>query len=140
MTTLTADRSQTSTAEGRLRTVLRVDAVVTGLAGVFAVVGPTSSYGDVPGWLPRTIGAVFAVTGAALFVSTRASGERLRTIGSVCAGFAVGWVVTTVALLELVDLPARGQAILATVGAATLVFAVLELRSTRTMRSAVSRR
>jgi hypothetical protein len=137
MTAFTADRTTAPTAEDRLRTVLRVDALVTAAAGVVALLGPTSSYGDVPGWLTRVIGALFLVTAAGLAVACRRTGDQLRLVGDVCGMAAAMWVIATIAILELVEMPARGEAILAIVGIATLVFAVLELRTTRTMRSAI---
>ncbi|MDT7570473.1 MAG: hypothetical protein QOE05_647, partial [Actinomycetota bacterium] len=74
-----------ASTEERLRTVLRVDSVVTGLAGLFAVVGPTSTYGDVAGWLPRLVGAGFVLAALGLAAETRLSGTRLTTVGAACS-------------------------------------------------------
>lgn len=125
------------TTEDRLRTVLRADAVVTGVAGLFALLAPTSIYGDVPGWLPRAVGAVLLLVAVDLAIASRWSGSRLRVAGMVCAELAIGWVVATVGVLLLVDLPLAGTEVLLVVGAATLVFAVLELRLVRSLSAAI---
>ena len=129
--------SSAPTTEDRLRNVLRADAVVTALAGLFALLGPTSIYGDVPGWLPRTIGAVLLFVAGDLAIASRWSGNRLRLAGTVCAELALGWVVATVAVLLLVDVPLAGTEVLLLVGAATLVFAILELRLVRSLNAAI---
>ena len=127
------------TTEDRLRTVLRADAVVTGAVGLFGLLGSPSLYGDVPGWLPRAVGAVLLLVAIDLGIASRWSGRRLRLAGTVCAELALGWVVATVAVLALVDLPLAGTEVLLLVGAATLVFAVLELRLVRSLAAAVGR-
>ena len=137
MTAVTTTRP--TTTEDRLRTVLRADAVVTGLVGLLGLVGSPSMYGDVPGWLPRAVGAVLLLVAADLAIVSRWSGRRLRLAGTVCAELALAWVVATVAVLALVDLPASGTEVLLLVGAATLVFAVLELRLVRSLSAAVGR-
>src|SRR4051794_10268785 len=134
----TTPTTTTPRIEDRLRNILQVDAAVTGAAGVFALVGPTSAYGDLPGWLPRAIGAVFILVAAEVVLMSRWSGDRLLTAGRLVAAGALGWAITTVAILELVDLPVRGELFLAVVGAASLLLGVLELRATRTMRSAIA--
>jgi hypothetical protein len=138
MTAVTTSRP--ATVEDRLRAVLRLDSVVTGLAGLFAVVGPTSAYGDGPGWLPRLVGVGFVLAALGLAMETRQTGSRLITIGAVCSAAAFAWTAVTVVLLLLVDLPPRGQLVLALVGLATLAFAVAELRVVRTLRAAVTGR
>lgn len=124
------------TTEDRLRTVLRVDAVVTGLAGLFAIVGPTSMYGDVPGWLPRGLGAAFVLAALLLAVEARATGSTLRIVGTLCMEAAFAWVVASIAILELADLPAKGEVLVGLVGLATLAFGVSELRLLRALRRA----
>jgi hypothetical protein len=135
MTALTT--THVRTAEDRLRTVLRADAAVTAVAGLFALLGPTSTYGDVPGWLPRTVGVVLLAVAAGLAVVARLSGSRLRLAGLVAAELAVGWVVATVAVLALVELPAEGREVLALMGLATVGFAIAELRLVRSLSAAV---
>ena len=135
MTAVTTPLARTT--EDRLRTVLRVDAAVTGAVGLFGLLGPTSTYGDVPGWLPRTVGAVLLVVAVDLLLAARLSGSRLRLAGTVTAELALAWVVATVAVLALVDLPFAGREVLALVGAATLGFAVTELRLVRSLSAAI---
>jgi hypothetical protein len=135
MTAVTTPLARTT--EDRLRTVLRVDAAVTGAVGLFGLLGPTSTYGDVPGWLPRTVGAVLLVVAVDLLLAARLAGSRLRLAGTVTAELALAWVVATVAVLALVDLPFAGREVLALVGAATLGFAVVELRLVRSLSAAV---
>ena len=136
MTAVTTTRSTTST-EDRLRNVLRADAVVTAAAGLLALVGSPSMYGDVPGWLPRTVGAVLLVVAADLVVASRWSGRQLRLAGTVCAEAALAWVAATVAVLALRDVPASGTEVLLLVGAVTLGFGIAELRLVRSLSAAV---
>ena len=131
--------TQAPTTEDRLRTVLRADAVVTGAVGLFGLLGSPTLYGDVPGWLPRAVGAVLLLVAVDLALASRWSGGRLRLAGTVCAELALAWVVATVAVLALVDLPLAGTEVLLLVGAATLGFAVLELRLVRSLSAAVGR-
>lgn len=133
MTAVTTTRP--ATAEDRLRTVLRADAVVTGAVGVFALLGSPSMYGDVPGWLPRVVGAVLLFVAADLAIASGWSGTKLRLAGTVCGELALAWVVATVAVLLLADLPTSGTEVLLVVGAATLAFGVTELRLVRAPRS-----
>ena len=123
--------SETTTAADRLRTVLRADALVTGGVGLLALLGPTSPYGDTAGWLVRAVGAVLLVVAAELLIASRWDGARLRLAGTVFGELALAWVVATVAVLALVDLPTSGREILAVVGLATLAFGVTELRLAR---------
>jgi hypothetical protein len=137
--TMTAiSTSVTRTTVDLLRTVLRADAAVTGAVGLLGLLGPTSTlYGDVPGWLPRVLGAVLLVVAADLVLAARLSGSRLRLAGTVTAELALAWVVATVAVLALVDLPLAGREVLAIVGAATLGFAIAELRLVRSLSAAL---
>ena len=135
MTALTTTRA--TTTEDRLRTVLRADAVVTGAVGLLALVGPTSIYGDAPGWLPRVVGAVLLVVAVDLVVAARWSGSRLRMAGLVCGELALAWVVATVGVLALVDLPWAGREVLLVAGLATLGFAIAELRLVRSLSAAI---
>src|SRR5438128_1905316 len=122
MTAVTTTRPRTT--DGRLRGVLRADAAVTAVAGLFALLGPTSTYGDVPGWLPRLVGAVLLAVAVDLVVAARLSGSRLRLAGLVTAELAVAWVVATVRVLALGDLPLAGREVLSLMGLATVAFAI----------------
>lgn len=137
MTAMTTAR--TSTAEDHLRTVLRVDSVVTGAAGLFALLAPTSTWGDVPGWVPRALGAGFLL--AALFLAIETRGTcALKTIGTLCMEAAFAWVVASVAILALVDLTTRGELVVGLVGLATLAFGITELRLLRAPRPRIPAR
>ena len=135
MTAITT--SVTRTTEDRLRTVLRVDAAVTGAAGLFGLLGPTSTYGDAHGWLPRVVGAVLLAVAVDLVLAARLSGSRLRLAGTVTAELALAWVAATVAVLAFVDLPFAGREVLTIVGVATLGFAIAEIRLVRSLAAAV---
>lgn len=123
-----------ASTEDRLRTVLRVDAVVTAGVGLLALVSPLSWYGDTAGWLVRTVGVVLLVVGVDLALLSRLSGRALRIAGTVTAELAFAWVAGTVAVLAFVHLPAAGVEVLALVGAATLLFGLAELRLVRALR------
>jgi hypothetical protein len=138
MTALTTARPVST--EDRLRAVLRLDSVVTSLAGLLAIVGPASTYGDVPGWLPRLVGVGFVLAAVGLAMETRQSGGRLTTVGAVCCAAAFAWTAVTAVILATAELPARGELVLAGVGLATLAFAIAELRVVRTLRAAVTGR
>ena len=134
MTALTT--TPAATTEDRLRTVLRVDAVVTGAAGLFALLAPTSTWGDVPGWIPRALGAGFLLVAVVLAVETRGSGSSLRTVGTLTMEAAFAWVVASLAILAFVDLADRGALVVAAVGLATLFFGITELRLLRALKRA----
>lgn len=137
MTALTTTHA--TPTEDRLRSVLRADAVVTGAVGLFGLLGSPSLYGDVAGWLPRAVGAVLLLVAVDLAIASRWSGRRLRLAGIVCAELALAWVVATAVVLAVVDIPTAGTEVLLLVGAATLVFAILELRLVRSLSAAVGR-
>lgn len=120
--------------EQRLRTVLRADAVATGAVGLLALVGPLSPYGDVPAWLPRTVGAALLLVALDIALASRWSGRRLRLAGTVTAELALTWVAVTAVVLATRDLPASGVELLALVGLATAAFGVAELRLVRALR------
>jgi hypothetical protein len=135
--TATTTTPASGTTEHRLGTVLRVDGVVTALIGLFGLVGPTSTYGDVPGWIPRTIGAFFVLAAIVVGVESRSRGRTLAVIGTLTADAAFAWTLTSVAILLLVDLPGRGELVVGVVGLATLLFGIVETRLVRSMRSAL---
>ena len=122
-----------ATTEERLRTVLRVDAVVTGAAGLFALLSPASTYGDVDSWLPRTLGIAFVLAALVVAVESRTTGRTLRLVAALTADAAFAWTLASILILLLVDLPAKGEAVVATVGLATLVFGIVETRLVRLM-------
>jgi hypothetical protein len=127
----------TVTTEDRLRTVLRVDGIVTALVGLFGLLGPTSTYGYVPGWLPRALGAGFLLAGALVFVEAKSTGRTLALIGTLTADAAFAWTLASAAILAFADLPARGELIVAVVGLATLAFGITETRLVRALKASV---
>lgn len=118
-------------ADAPLQRLLRLDAGATGVAGLVALLAPTSTWGDVPALLPRAVGAVLLVVAADLLLASRWTGRRLRIAATVCAELALAWVAATVAVLALHDLPLLGVELLVVVGLVTLGFAVAELRALR---------
>jgi hypothetical protein len=132
MTALTT--TPAATIEDRLRTVLRVDALVTGAVGVFGLLGPTSTYGDVPGWLPRTLGAGFLLFAIVLAVAIRGDASP-RLPGTITGEAALLSAIGAAIVLALVDLPTRGELVVALVGLVTLAFAVTELRLVRALKT-----
>ena len=130
-TTLSSRPSVPTTTDAPLQRLLRLDAGATGLAGLVALLAPTSTWGDVPGLLPRAVGVVLLVVAADLLLASRWTGRRLRLATTVCAELALAWVAATVAVLVLHDLPLLGVDLLFVVGLVTLGFAVAELRALR---------
>ena len=123
----------TATTEDRVRTVLRIDALVTGAAGLFALLSPASMYGDVDVWIPRALGISFVLAGLLVAVESRTTGRTLRLVGALTADAAFAWTVASILILLLVDLPAKGEAAVAVVGLGTLVFGIVETRLVRLM-------
>ncbi len=130
MTTLTAVPART--AEESLRTVLRVDAAVTGAVGLLALFAPTAWFDA--GWLPRAVGVVLLIVAIEVALFARSDGRRLRLTGTVTGELAAAWVVASIAVLALVELPTTGALVIEGVAAVTAVFAVLELRLVRRLR------
>jgi hypothetical protein len=135
--TATTTTPASVTTDDRLRTVLRVDGVVTALIGLFGLFGPSSTYGDVPGWIPRALGAFLVLAAIVVGVESRSAGRTLALIGTLTADAAFAWTLASVAILALVDLPGRGEVVVGLVGLATLVFGIVETRLVRSLRSAV---
>ena len=130
----TVTTTPTVTTEDRLRTLLRVDGVVTALVGVFGLLGPTSAYGAGPSWVPRALGAGFLLAGVIVFIEARSTGRTLGLIGTLTADAAFAWTIASVALLAFVDMTGRGESIVALVGLATLAFGITETMLVRAMR------
>ena len=132
MTAVLTTPAPARTAEASMRAVLRADAVVTGAVGVLALLAPSAWFDA--GWLPRAIGAVLLLVALEVGLASRYDGKRLRLAGAVTGELAAAWVVASVAVLLLVDLPTTGAVVVELVAVATAVFAVLELRLARRMR------
>lgn len=115
-----------TTTEDRLRTVLRVDAVVTAAVGLLALESPQDWYGGAPGWLVRTVGVLLLVTAVEIALLSRSAGSRLRLVGAVVAELALLWVAASVAVVALVDLSGAGREVVLAVAVATLGFGLAE--------------
>lgn len=124
--------------EATMRRVLLADAVVTAAFGALALLAPTSWFDAA--WVPRAVGAVLLVVAVEVGLASRWSGRRLLLAGTVTGELAAAWVVGALAVVALVDLPTTGAVLLEVSAAATVVFAVLELRLARRIRAADSRR
>lgn len=120
--------------EDRLRLVLRADAVVTAAVGLLALDSPLTWYGGTPGWLVRGLGAVLLLVALDLALLSRASGRVLRVGTAVAAELAFAWVLATVAVLVLADLPGEGVVVLVVVGLLTLGFGTGYARLGRALR------
>jgi hypothetical protein len=129
MTTMTASPT---TVEDRLRTVLRVDGVVTAALGLFALLGP-SWFGG-PSWVARAVGAVLLAVGLEVLVQARSGTDRLRLTGVVVADLAFAWVVTLLVVLALVDMDTAGREVVIATIVATLGFGISETALVRRMR------
>lgn len=132
-TPATGTRGLAVPAETRAAGLLRADAAVTGLVGAAVLLGP-DIWGDVPGWLPRTIGAALVLVAADLAVASRFTGRRLRLATTVFGELALAWTLASVAVLELVDLPTSGREVIGLVAVGTAAFGVAELRAARALR------
>ncbi|HUR13082.1 MAG TPA: hypothetical protein VM097_01180 [Mycobacteriales bacterium] len=132
MSTMTAPAVSPTTAEVRMRTVLRADAVVTGAVGLLGLLGP-SWYGG-PSWVARAVGAVLVLVAIEVAVLAGSSGRRLRVTGVVVAELAFGWVVAALLAAALVDMDTAGREVLLLSAAGTLGFGIAETRLARRMR------
>ena len=120
------------TPAASMRAVLRADAVVTGVFGALALLAPTAWFDA--GWLPRAVGAALLLVAVEVGLLSRSEGPRLRLVGTVTGELAAAWVVASVVVLLLVDLPTTGAVLVEVSAAVTAVFAVLELRLARRLR------
>ena len=121
-------------AEDRLRTVLRVDALVVGLAGVLLALSPSSEFGSMPSWLSHTAGALLAVSALDVGIASRWHGRALRLAALVTAELAFLWTALVVVAVEAFDVRGAGLEVLALGGLATLVFGILETSLVRALR------
>ena len=121
-----------------LRRTLLVNGVATAMTGIAALVGAP--------WLPAILGptppAILAVVGAGLVVFAGAllrQARRARIDSRVAwtiAGLDIAWVLGSVALVEIGILTLLGNVVVAAVAVVVLVFAVLEVRGARRLRTA----
>jgi hypothetical protein len=134
MSTMTAPASTAATAEDRMRSVLRLDAAVTGAIGLVGLLGP-SWYGG-PSWVARAVGAVFVLVALEVAVMTRSTGRRLRMTGVVVAESAFAWTVAALLAASLVDMDTVGREVLVLTALGTLALGVVETRLARRMNPA----
>ena len=121
-----------------LRRTLLVNGVTTAMTGIAALVGAP--------WLPAILGptppAILAVVGAGLvvfagFVLRQARRARIDSrVAWTIAGLDIAWVIGSVALVEIGILTLLGNVVVAAVAVVVLVFAVLEVRGARRLRTA----
>jgi len=121
-----------------LRRTLLVNGVATAMTGIAALVGAP--------WLPAILGptppAALAIVGAGLVVFAgillrQARRERIDPrVAWTIAGLDIAWVLGSVALVEIGILTLLGNVVVAAVALVVLVFAVLEVRGARRLRTA----
>ena len=126
-------RSPRST-EDQLRSLLRLDAVVVGLAGLVLALTPTAWYGDLPGWLSRAAGLALVLSAVIVAEFSRWSGKRLRTAAMLTAEAAFAWTAACVGVMAMTDMRAAGLEVVGFSAVATLLFGIGELRLARTLR------
>lgn len=129
MTTLLANP-----VEDRLRTVLRIDSLIVGVAGLLLALSPSSWYGSMPSWLSHGAGALLAFSALDVGIASRWSGRALRLAALVTAELAFLWTALVVVAIEVFDVRGSGLEVLALGGLATLVFGVLETSLVRALR------
>ncbi|MGI9595057.1 MAG: CPBP family glutamic-type intramembrane protease [Acidimicrobiales bacterium] len=117
-----------------LRTLLRANALfaaTTGLAAV-AATGPIATLiGVAEHRLVSATGAGLLVFAVILVIASGTRPSVLIGSGRLISVADVMWVVGSVAILLLADLPAGGNVTVAVIGAIVAGFAVLQLRATR---------
>jgi hypothetical protein len=121
-----------------LQKTLLVNGVATAMTGIAAVVGAP--------WLPSVLGpaspALLAAIGVGLvvFAGVLLSQARRETIDPrvawTIALMDLAWVIASVVVVETGMLTIVGNVIVAAVAAVVLVFAVLEIRGARGLRTA----
>lgn len=124
----------TTTTEDQLRSLLRLDAIVVGLAGLVLTLTPTAWYGELPGWLSVAAGAAMVLSAIDVALVARWSGRRLRIAATVIAELAFTWTAACVAVIALADLSAKGLEVVGFSAIATLLFGIFELRLARSLR------
>jgi hypothetical protein len=123
-----------STTEDQLRSLLRLDGVVVGLAGLVLALTPTAWYGDLPGWLSRAAGLALVLSAVGVAEFSRWSGTHLRTAAMLTAEAAFAWTATCALVMALADMRAAGLEVVGFSAVATLLFGIGELRLARTLR------
>jgi predicted membrane-bound spermidine synthase len=133
MTTMTTAATTTTTAEGRLRTVLLEDGIVTAGVGIATVLAAGPLADELPGntLLFRLLGAVFVLAGIDVALTSRWTGRRLRLAGTVVGELALAVAVGGTALVTFTTPSAPVAAAVVAVAAVSAVFGVVELRLAR---------
>jgi hypothetical protein len=137
MTTMTTAATTTTTAEGRLRTVLLEDGIVTAGVGIATVLAAGPLADELPGntLLFRLLGAVFVLAGIDVALTSRWTGRRLRLAGTVVGELAL-LVAVACAVAVAVATPAAAVTVgVLAVAAVSAVFGFVELRLARQLRS-----
>ncbi len=134
--TITAPTGTTipSTTEGQLRSLLRLDGVVVGMAGLVLALTPTAWYGDLPGWLSRAAGLALVLSAVGVAEFSRWSGKRLRVAALLTAEAAFAWTALCLVVMEVSDMKAAGLEVVGFSAVASLLFGIGELRLVRTLR------
>lgn len=130
------DPGPASTAERRLRTVLRLNAgfsLATGLAGLVAG-GPVADLLGVDQvWLVRLVGGGLVGFAAAVVAVASAGRPVLHRWSGAISAADFGWVVATVAVLTAGWLSTAGAVVMALIGLLVLDLGVGQLMARRRM-------
>jgi len=130
--------STAARSDSLLRLAFRVDAVVSGLAGI-AILAAAGSVSGSTGYsqaLLYGLGAGFVVYAAALLVVARLEPTRLRSAGiAIAVGNTLFTVLTVIVVLARpVDLTTAGVVLTLASGLGTLVFADLQYLGARRIK------
>lgn len=126
-----ADRTRwAGRAPGRLRTVLRLDALTCAASGVvcLAAAGPLARLlqDSNPGAV-RAVGVVLLVVAVDLVLFARLRAKRLAAAAAVAAGVNVAWVVATAVVVAAGAFDPAGAVLAIVVAAVVAAFAQQEL-------------
>ena len=137
MTAVTASAPVVSPAarEGRLRTLLRVDAALCAATGLLAAAAPAAVADllgpDVPATVVRVVGIALVVWALDALLLARTRGRVLTAAALVAAAGNVAWEVGTVVLVALGAFSVSGAVVALLVAAVVGGLGLLQLRAAR---------
>ncbi len=126
---------------GRLRTVLRINAVFSTVTGAISLAagGPVAEFLGVDQvWLIRLIGAGLLGFAALVLMVARSSEEQLDPGSRVVSFNDFGWVLATIVVLALGWLTTAGAVVMGLIGLVVLELGIAQLLARRKMLAAAS--